>query len=267
MSRKMISTIVVLVCFVVLFATYATVGGAASSNPAHRVKLLPDVKSVLNSRTGEDEKGTATFCTLSKTNSTPGFYWDMYALGSRTVTYFDPSTCGSPTYPFELSSISFPLNDPGGYQWPVQLDIVVFSEAIAGDPCSGPGDELCRFTITCLESDFSYPTFGTTTFPSPCCVDGPFFIGVEYTDAGSGPFPSVLFDDEAAPTSCDNWQYEGSWTEWYSFWTPPTPGYPIMEVDGETESTNCAADGGIAINEVRKPGARRDVAPGLYISG
>lgn len=180
-------------------------------------------------------------CPMAKTNGTIASYWSAYSLGTRTVTFFDPANfCAPVVYPYEITDLSFSLYDPGGYQWPVQLDVVVFDMADPNDFCAGPGAELCRVTVSCDQALFMYPTVGTVTFPSVCCVNGPFFIGVEYTDQGPGPFPSVSYDGQVA-TVCDNWMFyvDGQWYEWNSFWAPPVPGYPLFWVGGETPPNNC----------------------------
>ncbi len=182
-------------------------------------------------------------------------YYTGYVNGDGTVIYFDPSDpttngCNAPSpYPFEITSLTFTLWDwaPGTVQWPVTLDIVVYDvDQATGDPCLGPpapGNAKCIVTVTCDEQTFSNK-FGTVSFPTPCCVDAPFFIGFHYNDAGSGPFPSVTFDNSPTapvPADCDIWDYwGGSWKEWYSSWNPPVPGYPLFVVDGNTNSGHCA---------------------------
>ncbi len=161
--------------------------------------------------------------------------------GDRIVTYFDPSACGAPTYPFEVSSLTFTLIAFAGYTWPVEIDIVVYSGTT--DPCDGPGFELCRVSAVCDEAAFKYPNFGTVTFDIPCCIDGPFFIGVDYVDQSTGQLPSIAYDVVSTPTVCDNFQlYDSTWYEWYVYWDPQQPGYPIYTVNGETVSSACCTD-------------------------
>lgn len=182
-------------------------------------------------------------CALAKTNGTLSSYFSGFGLGMINITYFDPIVCtGVPTYPFEITAFSFSLYDNGsGVQWPVQVDIVVYDLAVPGDPCSGPGQELCRHTVSCDEATFSFPEMGTVDFPTACCVVGPFYIGLEYTDQGDGPFPSIAFDDQT-PVVCDNWfYYGGTWYEWYDIWSPPPPGYPLFWVDGQTPPNACVS--------------------------
>ena len=181
-------------------------------------------------------------CSMTKTNGTASQYFAQYQTGVGTYTYFDPAVeCTSPTYPFEITDFSFTLYGFAGTVWPAQVDVVVYDVAPSGLPCDGPGAEKCRFSLTATQAAFGYPTVGTATFPSPCCVKGPFFIGLEYTAGAAGSCPSILFDNNANPDTCDNWNHwtDGNFYEWDDFWNPPAPGYPIFWVDGETVSVNC----------------------------
>ncbi|MBU8933172.1 MAG: dockerin type I repeat-containing protein [candidate division Zixibacteria bacterium] len=183
-------------------------------------------------------------CTLTKTNSTAASYWGSgYEAGIGTYTYFNPGTCPDlPPYPFEITDFSFVLYDDGDDVWPAQVDIVVYDLAQPPDSCSGPGTELCRYSVTADQTTFGYPTVGTFDFPpGGCCVNGPFYIGLEYTSGVVGSTPSVLYDDNTAPDTCDNWMLynDGLLYEWYNFWDPPVAGYPIFFINGETNSPNC----------------------------
>lgn len=179
-------------------------------------------------------------CTMAHTNGTGAYFFGSFVLGHRIVSYFNPAVCpGTPTYPFQITALTLPLYDHGGYQWPVQVDVVVYDLAQPPDSCSGPGAELCRERFSCDSLTFCPPNLGTITFTTPCCVNGPFYIGIEYTDAGAGPFPSPLFDNQT-PDTCVNWFYHGGyWYDWHTIWTPPTPGYPLFWVDGNTQPNAC----------------------------
>ena len=174
-----------------------------------------------------------------------GNFFSGYATGQapddRIVTYFDPATCGSPTYPFQIQSVRFSLVGFVGTPWPVGMDVVVF-EPNSGTACSGPGPELFRYHVACDQASFMAPQVGRVTIPQPWCITGPVYVGVEYNDTTTGPYPSMLFDTTAAPDSCDNWYYfMGTWYEWYDFWSN-LPGYPLIGVQGETNSAACCPD-------------------------
>ncbi len=184
-------------------------------------------------------------CTMNHTSLTIAGYFGSFTPGELNISYFNPADfCAAPIYPFEITDFSFTLYDPGGFVWPASLDVVVFD---APDSCAGPGTELCRIIgVMADEMTFKFPNVGTVTFPTPCCVNGPFYIGIEYTGGAEGSIPSICYDDTSPPDTCINWFFrpDGVWYEWYDIWTPPTPGYPMFWVDGETESANCVQECG-----------------------
>jgi hypothetical protein len=183
-------------------------------------------------------------CHLRKASETGVSYWQGYDIGFGTYTYFDPSVhCGTPTYPFQITVFSFTLFDPGGYIWPAMVDVVVYDLALSGNSCGGPGTELCRFSVAADQFSFEYPFVGTVAFPDLCCVDGPFFVGLEYTAGTSGSIPSVVYDDAPPVDTCDNWmRYTGgTYYEWFDFWDEPEPGYPMFTVYGVTQSPSCGS--------------------------
>jgi hypothetical protein len=180
-------------------------------------------------------------CTMTWSSMSAISYWGAYEAGEQTVSYYDPEFfCTAPVYPFELTGFSFMLYDPGGGVWPANVDVVVYD---APDSCLGPGTELCRFSVV-ADLTYEYPNIGTATFPTPCCINGPVFIGLEYTTGAAGSTPSILFDDAAATDTCINWMMsnDGLWSEWHDFWLPPGAAYPMFWVDGETDSPNCPSD-------------------------
>jgi thrombospondin type 3 repeat protein len=194
-------------------------------------------------------KGIDTECTLFKhivDDSVLG-YNSTYDSGQITVTYFDPIECGAPAYPFEVTALTFTMLDPNDiydprqFKWPVQVEVVLY-DVLSLDSCFGPGAELCRVPVECDSATFAHPNAGTVTFPTPCCVDRPFFIGVEYTDHGPGLLPSVMFDYHSEPDLCHIFQYYcGEWWGWYYYWPDP-PGYPFFWVHGQSQSLSCCDD-------------------------
>lgn len=203
-------------------------------------------------------------CAMQKHSDTAVGFFSGFASGDRNVTYFDPSVeCGGLVYPYQIQAISFTLFDGGGYQWPVDIDVVVY-DLLGTDSCGGPGSELCRFTVQCDSSLFALPNVATVSFPFTCCMTGPFYIGLEYSDTGAGPFPSIVFDNSAPVPTCDNWGFGGgSWFEWYDFWAGPNfPGYPIFWIDGETQSVAC--DANVMLDEVRPWTGNSGVGDSLY---
>ena len=166
--------------------------------------------------------------------------WD---LGNRVISYYDPAASCSPTYPFEIQSVDFFLLALGSsYEWPVTVDVIVYDLQVPGQACYGPGTELCRQTVVCDEATFAFPDPGNVVFDNPCCVDGPFFLGIEYTDSLTGKYPSVVFDFNLTPDTCDIFYYVCcEWYGSYAYWVTP-PGYPLFWINGETQSLSCCDD-------------------------
>ena len=240
--KKLIS---VLMIFAVAFAFTGLVlaKGAADLEPR-------EVENKITVKPPSDI--TLDYCGLVKTNGAGGSF-ATFMPGWQNVTYFDPATCpGVPTYPFEITALSFTLIDGwGSSPWPYPVDVVVYDMLQPGDPCQGPGAELCRFTVTCDQS-FEYPNVGTATFPEVCCVNGPFFIGLDFVDPYPMP-PSPVNDDQISPC-CDSWFFiPPAWGDWCWAWGDPPLGYPIFYVDGETPPNNCEVDDPCINNKMHYP--------------
>jgi hypothetical protein len=181
-------------------------------------------------------------CRLRNDSGIPDSYWSGFEFAYGVFSYFDPEEeCGPSAYPYEITSVSFTLYDPGGYDWPVPILILIQTPNETASPCSGIGPEIGSEFITADQATFAYPNWGTVTLETPVCINEPVFIGVFYEGGAAGSTPSLLFDDNPAPDTCHNWFYlpGGTWAEWYDIWNPPVAGYPIMWADGETQSVNC----------------------------
>ncbi len=187
-------------------------------------------------------------CTMNHTNGV-GDSYHSFGAGSRIVSLFDPtdpvtSGCGiAAAYPFEITAFSFTLVAILMATWPANVDVVVYDLDPTGDPCAGPGAELCRYSIVADETTYGYPTVGTFTFPTPCCANRPFFIGLEYTSGGEFYTPGIVCDDTDPPLCLHYVYYKPNedWYEWDIFWGS-NPGNPLFWVAGETESGNCYSD-------------------------
>jgi hypothetical protein len=180
-------------------------------------------------------------CTLEKHSGTAGSYWGGFETGYAVYTYFDPEVeCGASAYPFEITSVSFTLYDPGGYVWPVGMTVEVWLPAVSSSPCSGLAALIGYVDVVADEATFAFPGWGTATL-DPVCINEPVFIRLVYNDGSAGSTPSIVFDDNPAPDTCDNWVWtpSGGQVEWYDIWTLPPPGYPILWADGETQSVVC----------------------------
>jgi hypothetical protein len=169
-------------------------------------------------------------------------YFDGYEYGMKCVSLFNPANCpDSPPYPFLIKDFSFRLYDWGPAVWPVEVDVVFYDPAVQENPCSGPGTEIYRMSHTCTADSFAWPEYGTVNIPAPFCVDGPFFVGIQYTDPGAGPFPAVSnYQGAPDPDTCHVWYdiYQG-WKENSEQWSEPEPGYPQFWLNGEVGSVLC----------------------------
>ncbi len=200
----------------------------------------------------EQPQTTLDYCLLTKTCNIPGYYNPGLVTGDRAITYYDPwAVCPAPTYPLEITTLWITLYDDGALPFPVQVDFVVYDMLIPGDPCAGPGAELCRETFICDAATYEYPTVGPLTYSTPCCVNGPVYIGIEYSDPG-GSLPSFLMDEPliCPPVPCEHWAYSGgTWYMWSSYYSG---GAPLFWVDTETNSPNCQ-DGDCANHKMHFP--------------
>jgi hypothetical protein len=203
---------------------------------------------------------------MNKAVGSPVLYYAEYEAGIGTYTYYDPLVeCGSAAYPFEITAFSLSLYDDGaGMVWPAQFDVVVYDVAQFGDSCSGPGTEICRIPVTAEAGDFLYPGVGTVPFPTECCVYSPVYIGVEYTSGTVNATPSVLFDNTPSIV-CHNWMKENTYQEWNDFWST-APGYPMFQIDGDTESGDCPVICDCAPGDANNDGAV-NVGDAVYIIG
>ena len=181
-------------------------------------------------------RGIPGACQLSKYEPENPWYNSNWYPGDRAVTFFDPIDCPeTPTYPFEITSLDFQLHVYAG-SYPVDVDIVVFDMLDPDDECQGPGAELYRFSYSCDES-FEFPNVGTAPFPEPCCVEGQFFIGIEYRD----PVEASTIFDSNYPVYCENWTvYQGS--DWQDWTDVSGLGYFAFWINGQISSPNCRQD-------------------------
>ncbi len=166
-----------------------------------------------------------------------------WEYGDQIISYFDPSSCGTPTYPFEITSVDFfLLAQNATYDWPIFIEIVVYDLQVTGDKCFGPGEELYRQSVLCDEATFAFPDPGNVILDSVLCVDGPFFFGIKYGGFLPAKYPSVVFDYNLTPDTCDVFYWICcDWYGSYGYWVTP-PGYPFFWINGETQSLSCCDD-------------------------
>ena len=157
-------------------------------------------------------------CQLSNYTGPASYYSGAWATGNRYVDLHNPEDCSAdPAVPFEITSVDFSLHDPGGSVWPCSVTVVVYDAYynLTPDTCWYPGAELCRQYVVCDQATFQYPNMGNMEFAEDCCVNGRFFIGLEYTGTGVGPWPSLIWDNGTVD-SCYAWFYLGD--QWVEQW-------------------------------------------------
>ena len=235
------------ICFIILLMVCTGISVTADTNDCnkkiHTIELFTPETAIQTSAL----RDVADQCLLIKHTDLDTLYGfsSGWSQGDQVVSYFDPAACGSPAYPFEITSVEFFLLAPNNtYTWPLMLDIIVYDRQVVQDSCFAPANELCRISVVCDSATFAFPNTGTVTFSAPCCVDQPFFLGVEYTDPGSEPYPSVVFDVNQTPDTCDIFYLtcDSIWYSSYAYWGSNNPGYPFFWVHGETQSLNCCDD-------------------------
>jgi len=191
---------------------------------------------------------TAEVCQMRRDGDLPSFLCPTFATGERVAIYYDPADavygCDASPYPFEIQSICVALADtPPVFvaNWPVGVRLSIYSVDDTNPECPVPDEELC-FIVPPPLADI-WPNIHTVELPDYCCVDGPFFVVLEYTAVSSAPYPSVLMDyyNPTVPNG-EAWAYrmpEESWVEWHSQWTTPIPGFPFIWLNGEIPPNYC----------------------------
>ena len=180
-------------------------------------------------------------CAMTYTNGMVAFFMGFEDIVG-VYTYYDPAAqCATPVYPYGITSFAFMLFDFGGLGT-VDVDIVVYDLSASGLICDGPGEELCRMSVTVTSF---MPTTVTYSFPDPCLVNQPFFIGIEYVTPPPN-FPKVVMDNQGELVdTCYNWvKLNFQYYEWLEVFGMYGYGLPLFWVDGETaeDSGACCYD-------------------------
>jgi hypothetical protein len=181
-------------------------------------------------------------CDLIQDQDAPTYYFSGFAAEDAVAKYFDPEVyCEEPVYPYKIHDVEFYLYDFAGVG---SVDIRIDVHTVDIDSCDGPGTQIYLsdpITVTTF-----YPDMVHLDLLKQVCVNGPFFISIEYASGVTGTTPSFLFDDDVYPCdTCHAWVwyesqgYSPPWWEWSDFWAPPAPGCPILRVTGFTQHPDC----------------------------
>jgi hypothetical protein len=262
MTKKLFVVLVVvsamLISFSLLMAAKAPIKGPATtyekrtisnkqldtSMPEARLTTHPTALPLLNKAPSEGptvpKSPAGGACHLQWDNGNASGYFGGWAVGDKEAIYYDPAAVctGCPlVYPFQLTQVTAAFYDFAAV--PVGTLNVIIHIYAAGAQCDGPGIELFQFPATVTTF---YPDEAVIPVPIDICLNGPFFLAVEYNSGTTGTIPSLLFDDQVADT-CVNFNWYGGfsppWYEWYDFWNPPVPGYLMLRADGTCNASAC----------------------------
>jgi hypothetical protein len=183
----------------------------------------------------------ASYCILHNHGDTIAAFYSKIAKGERYAAYIDPGKCSSsPQYPFEIQTIPITLYTFVGAVWPVKTKVEIWA-APGGTACPGPGALLYSENFTLDQATYALPYIGTIKLSQAVCVNGPFFVSLQYVGDSGTVFPSVMFDSRMPGDSCLNWGYGPTtdWDRWNHYWSGTLPGNLILWVEGETNSATC----------------------------
>jgi hypothetical protein len=179
-------------------------------------------------------------CVLARDDGSISSYFSGYRVGDQNAMLMDPEEmcvqCGPDVYPFKVEQVSVRMYDfaaVGGVD-------VIFHLYEAPEPyCDGPGAEIYSFEATV--TTFYPEDFVTFDLPEAQCVNGPFWLALEYNSGVEGEIPCLLMDAQDYEDTCTqfNWRFydpDWLWREWADFWTPPTPGYLTLRGAGHCNS-------------------------------
>jgi len=190
---------------------------------------------------------TAASCTMRRDSNLPSFLNPSYEVGQKVALYYDPTNteygCGVDALPFEIQHVWVALADsPPEFvaNWPVNIRIAIYSVDDSQPACLEPGAEIYGQDVNGLTDD--WPNVYPIELTEPFCVNGPFFLVMEYIGGTPEPFPSVLMDIYQTIPACEAYVYRTSvsaWFEWHTQWTQPGPGFPLILLEGDTPPNIC----------------------------
>ena len=183
-----------------------------------------------NTDCGPNPCSPAYSCVMTNTTGDDSWvFMGGLVAGEGLYTFYNPEVdCGSSPYPFELGAFWFMF---GGSTATQDVDIVVYDIVPSGDFCDGPGTGLFRFTTSAtgnntVPSQFQFPS-------GQCCVDGPFFIGLEFHHAGL-PGPGRELNGPTAG-ACEDWIRSQPSGVYYDAAVFGVTRYPAFWIYGQTE--------------------------------
>jgi hypothetical protein len=182
-------------------------------------------------------------CEVARYIAGSGYRFDGWSAGDQNAVLLDPAamciSCGTDVFPWIIKQINSRWVNPSGA---TALDVVFHVYEAPTPYCNGPGAEIYQFPATITAWS---PTIVTVPVPTVLCIDGPFWLAVEYvsTTPPAIVFPSCRMSAQTYADTCTQFNYYGgAWYEWADFWTPPPPGYLWLGAIGQCEGDECPVE-------------------------
>ena len=167
-----------------------------------------------------------------------------WADGDGFLRWVDPAGCATPGYPFLIQDVTITGADPslfgagagtGVGTLTYRFNIYCTADGL-NDPCAGPGQIICTSgDLQLVMNDEGFQTFTTTI---NCCVEGPFFVGMDFISwtGPAGTYPTPLWDDGSEVACMQYVDYAGTYYDGSAFFTSPI-GTVLLDVTGNTLDT------------------------------
>jgi hypothetical protein len=198
--------------------------------------------------------GVDSTCELVHDNGSAASYFSGWDIGDQNAVYMDPEAlCPDcdPVYPLLIEMVKAYIYDHAGAG---SVDVMVHLYEVGAALCDGPGAAFYSYgpvTVT----DFYPDAWAEIVLPEVLCVDGPFFLAIEYMSGTVGSVPSILFDSNPPVDTCYQWNdyQDYGWIEWWDFWsTPADVGWLMLRAVGVCNSGAC--DQGVACDLIQDVG-------------
>jgi hypothetical protein len=179
-------------------------------------------------------------CELYRDDESFAWFYGSWNLGDQQAIYCDPAaqcaSCGNDVYPFKLNDVKLMLYNPDAAAY---TNVVIHLYGSSGDPCDGPQAEIYSFPI---DNITTFLDWVIVSFPEVVCVNGPFFLALEYNyDPDPKRIPSLVWTTQDYLDVCSEWVFRtGAWYEWSSFWSSPE-GYMSLRATGTCQG-NCPVE-------------------------
>ncbi|MBK6910376.1 MAG: hypothetical protein IPH10_05520 [bacterium] len=208
----------------------------------------------------DDNNSLDIICTIANgSNNFSGFLNAAEGFAFSGWINPAPSCAGSPDFPYRIDSVRFVVANAAAFgdfgctgpcgAGTATYRVVVYNTSNCGtDSCQNPGNAIITSALVSYTTTNTAGALGTLTVPVQGCVNGPFFVSIEYVswtgpgdNGGTGGafrslWPTVLWSNVARPL-CEQWVFNGcSWTDHTTFFTGGTTGFYNFTVYGESNA-------------------------------